>query len=345
MNDRRCRKFLLLFMVLVSVCRAVGVKNLRIEDLVKTSDVIAIADVVEVRAVGPAAPIAFRGQQIPAEAYIAELATRVSIKGSIPNRMSVKYELPTSFIGYQGLRRGTRMVFLRKDGAGYTLADPYYPDFPATASESAPAFGSGDYAAMVVDAMLAVVASSSATAAEKSEILRVDYVIPSSKAAIGAFKSALATAKEPELEQRLQGELIRLGDIGELPSVAHTLLNSLATDNQRVWLLYVIGNDLTNPRAIPALQPLLRSTDNSIREAAAQALWHIADSAAVPSLAKALEDPDEQVRFYAVRGCADIAGQVGWGGPSESEFHEHQQKYLTHWEDWVKSSGAGGPGF
>jgi hypothetical protein len=45
------------------------------------------------------------------------------------------------------------------------------------------------------------------------------------------------------------------------------------------------------------------------------------------------------VRFYAVRACADIAAEAGWGGPSESEFHERQQKYLTHWEGWVKSYG------
>jgi HEAT repeats len=343
MNREQCRRILLLCAVFARLCPAIGVRNLRIEDLVKASDVIAVADVAEVKAVGPAAPLTFRGQQLPAVAYAAELIVRASIKGAIPSHMLVTYKLPTSFIGYQGLRPGTRLVFLRKEGTGYSLADPYYPDLPATAPESTAGFETGDYAAIVVHEMLAVVASSSTTSAQKYEILRVDYVIPTSNEAVAAFKRGLATAREPELTQRLQGELIRLGDISELPNIAQTLLNNLATDNQRVWLLYVIGHDLRNPHAIPALQLLLRSNDNSIREVAAEALWHINDHAAVSNLAMALEDPDELVRFYAVRGCSDIANELGWGGPSESEFHEHQEKYLTHWEDWVKSVGGSVP--
>jgi hypothetical protein len=324
-------------MVSTSVCPAIGIKNLRIEDLVKASDVIVIADVVEVTATGPAPAITFRDKELPAEAYTAELAVRASIKGSISGRLTVNYRLPTLFIGYQGLRRGMRLVFLRKEGTGYGLANPYYPDLPAISVPLESKAASDDYSTIVLHEMLAVIASSSATPAEKSEILRVDYTLPSNSESIAAFKSALGTVVDPDLKQRLQGELIRLGDISEVPDVAHTLLSNLATENQRVWLLYVIGNDLANSRAIPALQPLLRANDDSIREAATEALWHIADFAAVPSLAKALEDPDAQVRFYAVRGCADIAKETGWGGPGESEFHEHQQEYLTHWKDWAKS--------
>jgi HEAT repeat protein len=77
-----------------------------------------------------------------------------------------------------------------------------------------------------------------------------------------------------------------------------------------------------------------------MREAAAQALWHIGHPAAVRSLARALEDPDGLVRFYAVRGCADIAQEVGWGGPGESEFQEHEQQYLAHWRSWAKTFQA-----
>jgi hypothetical protein len=122
-----------------------------------------------------------------------------------------------------------------------------------------------------------------------------------------------------------------------LPDVANLLLTHTASVDQRTWLLYVIGNRVKDRRAIPALEPLLRSGDSSIREAAAEALWHIADTAAVPELVKSLHDPDEQVRFYAVRALSDIANEPGWGGPGESEFHERQQEYLTHWQNWGKT--------
>ncbi|MFY9909810.1 MAG: HEAT repeat domain-containing protein [Candidatus Sulfotelmatobacter sp.] len=336
-------KPLLIACIGLTLCTAIGIENLSIDRLVSASDLIAIADVLDVSDVGPAPPLVFRGQKLSAEAYNVELTVTDIIKGSATGRVLVKYALPASFVGYQGLHRGVRLVFLRKGDTGYTVADPYYPDLPAVgmAPESYSKLEPGDYARSVVREMLAVIASDSATPAQKSEILRVAYALPSNAEAISAFKSGVAAARDPELEQRLQGELIRLEDISELPKVAHTLVGDLATENQRVWLLYVVGNDLKSPLAIPALEPLLRSNDNSNREAGAEALWHIADPSALPSIAKALQDPDEQVRFYAVRACADIANEPDWGGPGEAEFHQHEQKYLTHWEDWIKISEAG----
>jgi len=339
MTRSRLIQFLVLCIAVPFLCPAIGIDNLGIDNLVNASDLIAIVDVLEVSDIGPAPPLSFRGRDLSAETYDAELAVKNIIKGSTTGRVRVKYVLPESFIGYQGLRRGMRLVFLRKEGANYTTTDPYYPDLPAiaTAPESYVRIEPGEYARSVVREMLAVIASDSATLAQKSEILRVAYALPSNAEVVTAFKSGVATAKDPELEQRLQGELIRLGDISELPKIVHTLASHLATENQRVWLLYVVGNDLKNPLAIPALEPLLSSNDNSNREAAAQALWHIADSSALPVLARMLNDTDDQVRFYAVRACADIANEYGWGGPGEEEFHEHEQKYLTHWQDWIKS--------
>ena len=35
------------------------------------------------------------------------------------------------------------------------------------------------------------------------------------------------------------------------------------------------------------------------------------------------------------RGVSDIANEPSWGGPSELQFHQHQQEYLTHWQSWA----------
>ena len=74
---------------------------------------------------------------------------------------------------------------------------------------------------------------------------------------------------------------------------------------------------------------------------AVEALWHIADPNTVPELLRSLQDPDEQVRFYAVRAFADIANEPGWGGPGESEFRNRQQEYLEHWQEWAKAQSPG----
>jgi hypothetical protein len=145
---------LMLASFLMGESLGVGVQNLRIGELVKASDVIVVADVSEPKP-GHAQPASFRGQLLQSRAYSAELAVIRVLKGSIPKRVTVQYQLPVSFVGYEGLHRGTRMVFLRREGSVYGLADPYYPDFPAIAEppSSQPSAGGNDVAATVVHEM------------------------------------------------------------------------------------------------------------------------------------------------------------------------------------------------
>jgi hypothetical protein len=342
MNRSHPWQGLLLWVLLLACSHPVGIQNLRIKELADVADLIAVADVGEVKQVGSAPPIKFRSQRLEARAYSTNLVVVRTIKGEPNRNVTVRYSLPTSFVGYRGLRPGTRLIFLRRERDGYGLANPYYPDFPAITARSGDGSpsGAGDPVEAVVGEMLAVVASTSASLEEKSEILAVDYALPGGERTLAAFKEGLANAQEPDLRQRLMGELIRLGDLGELPGVIQLLLTNTATQNQRISFLYLIGNRLNDPRAIPALEPLLKSSDNTLRAAAVEALWHMADTAAVPELVKALQDPNELVRFYAVRGLSDVANEPGWGGPSESEFHRRQQEYLTHWEKWANGLGT-----
>jgi HEAT repeat protein len=129
--------------------------------------------------------------------------------------------------------------------------------------------------------------------------------------------------------------MVSVGDISEVPNIVRILRANSATENQKIWLVHVISNDITDERAIPAIVPLTRSNDAALRSVAMQALWHMRSSASIPQLALALSDPDRDVRFYAVRALADIANQSGWGGPGEGEFQENEQKYLSHWREWI----------
>jgi hypothetical protein len=329
-------------LILTNRSDSIGIRNLRLEDLVSASEAIAIAEVGHAKMIGPSPPIVFRGHPLQSEQYSCDVAVRQIIKGRLPGRFVVKYSLPISFVGYQGLHPGTRLVFLRREGDSYSPADYYYPDFPAVPMQTAIEGSQSeeeDDTRIVANAMMAVIRSPISSLAEKSEILRVDYALPAGPEVIAALREGLANTHDSDFEQRLDGELLRFGDIGVLPDVVRSLMTDSASDSEKVWLLYVVGNRLKDPRAIPALRPMLKSSDSSLREAALEALWHISDPTAVHDLAQGLHDADERARFYAVRGLADIAKELDWGGPSESEFHEHEQKYVTHWQDWVQSLG------
>jgi hypothetical protein len=112
-----------------------------------------------------------------------------------------------------------------------------------------------------------------------------------------------------------------------------------ATPDQRIWLLYVIGNRITDPRAVGNLRPMLHSASPRLRAVAAQALWNIKSAAALRDIAPLLRDVDEQVRFFAVRALSDIADEPSWGGPGETQFRQHEKEYLDHWENWLKAQG------
>jgi hypothetical protein len=320
-------------------CRSqgIGIPRFNLDEAVNAADLIVIADVKQVRDLGPGKPVKFRNEMLQAEEYSADVSITRTLKGPMLNEISVRYSLPVTFLGYMNLNRGIRMVFLRRDKSEYRLADPYYSNFPATLLPLERNTASETYAQLVLTNMLAVLASASTSSSEKYEILRIDYALPRNEKTIAALRKGLSVSIDSELSENLLGELIRAGDLRQLPVAGDLLLRNSASPNGRRWLLDAIANHVKDPRAVPALQRLLTSPDDSVREAAVEALWHIAAPVAVPALVQKLEDPDEKVQFYAVRGLSDIANEYGWGGPGETEFHEHAQKYLTHWQEWAKN--------
>lgn len=328
---------LLLAIVWCRGAHAVGVPHFSIADAVNSAEVIVVADVEQVRDIGPAQPIQVPTQLLKAEAYAADVSVIRTLKGPPLDRNTVIYSLPVRFIGYTSLTSGTRMLFLKPDAGHYDLANPFYPSFPATLEAPEEIAQPESTSEMVLSNMLAVLASPNTSRSEKYEILRIYYALPNNEEMIAALRKGLAaSAKDPELSVRLEGELIRFGDLNQLPTIVNQVTQHITTATGRELLLSVIGNFIRDARAVHDLEPLLSSPDDSVREAAVEALWHIGTPVVVPTLVQKLDDPDEKVQFYAVRGLSDVANEYGWGGPTEGEFHEHGQKYLTHWRKWAK---------
>lgn len=320
---------------------ATGVPNFTIERVTEEASLIVVGDITEIKDLGVAPPFQFRGKWLQGDAYSADISVRRTIKGPILDHITVTYTLPTVYIGYRNLNTGTRLVFLSGRGNKLRLTDPYYPDFPAVPDTVDSETPSLDPAGSVLGEMLRVLASPEASTSDKNRILSINYALPANGKTVAALRRALTSSRDdPEFAEKVQGELIYFGDVSELPNIANLLLEGTATQRGREWLLYAIGNHIKAPQAVPALRSLLRAPDDSVREAATQALWHINDRSTIDLLIKSLDDPDEMVRFYAVRGLSDIVNEFGWGGPSESEFHDHQQKYAAHWKEWAKSRGV-----
>jgi hypothetical protein len=182
-----------------------------------------------------------------------------------------------------------------------------------------------------------VISSPAAGQGQKYAVLARARGIPNVESFNLSLQAGLDTAENADLRYRIQAELISRDDLFELRPVVDLLLGNTLTEEQRQIFLLAIANNIKSSKSVPMITRLLCSTDLLSRRAVAEALWHIASSNAIPDLVRILQDPDQEVRFYAVRALSDIANEQGWGGPSESQFQDHQQEYLTHWQNWAKS--------
>ena len=127
MNYRRCRSepralpvsfwcgLLFSVVTIEFLPNCAGIRNLHLDELVRTADVIVIAEVTDVEDVGPAQPMTHYDQQLQANAYCANLTLRRTIKGAAPDQRTLTYALPVQFVGYRGLHAGTLITFPAKD--------------------------------------------------------------------------------------------------------------------------------------------------------------------------------------------------------------------------------------
>jgi HEAT repeat protein len=90
---------------------------------------------------------------------------------------------------------------------------------------------------------------------------------------------------------------------------------------------------LVFPQAVPLLTRLLVSSERMVRRAAASALSDVATASVMRPLARtALEDEDEEVRYFAVLGLARAAGEPG---PSLIRFKDKERALIDHWRSWA----------
>ncbi len=92
------------------------------------------------------------------------------------------------------------------------------------------------------------------------------------------------------------------------------------------------------PRARPQLASLMRSHVPSLALAAAMALRQLGIRAAQPDLIHALDHPNQEVRYQAVMGLAELEPGVG-EAPSFPLYQRNEGYYLRLWKRWGQQSG------
>lgn len=307
---------------------------LRLQTLIDSSDCVAVAELKNISSAGEDVA-QINGNEVRGERHNAQLETHRTIKGLCPATATVTFFIPDRFMGYPGIGSGLQLVFLTRADGRYEFANRRYPSLPACPGQSPAVESNLDPVEQVAIELGCVVASPATDKAQKWRALSVSYAIPPSDSFSSALQSAVKSTSDLDLQYRIQMELVRRNDIAATNTVVALLRTGTLTEPVESEFLRAIAIGVRNPKAISSLEPLLSSTDATVRRAAMEALWHIGDAAADRLLIVGLRDSDQEVRYYAIRALADIHHQPGWG-PSVGLFEKDEQLFINHWLDWGK---------
>lgn len=256
------------------------------------------------------------------------------------------------------------IFFLRRGATGgsYIAVDPFHPVVVASPARDANTRGSIDLLGGLTRELVQVFTAPPASllnsqtgvqhlaAAEPVMQLQQIYL-----AAAEAIRSIPYDAAGPELRRIAEtGQvtarlwsldcLFFMGDSDDLEALKLNYLDSVKSilikpEPDLAPTVSSLANSmeghLKSPNAVPTLAALLNSSEVAVRRAAASVLSEIATRATIAPLAKlALNDPDQNVRYYAVLGLA-TATETG-EAPAMDRFEKNEAALLTHWRSWAR---------
>jgi hypothetical protein len=124
--------------------------------------------------------------------------------------------------------------------------------------------------------------------------------------------------------------------VGELPKLFE---NPPPPPANVLWSLVAQRLGELSAQVAPSqLAALLQSVNQELSRAAAVALRQLHNSAAVPYLIDALNHPDQNIRYQAIMGLAELEPGVG-PGPAYGLYQSHESEYIERWRRWWESSG------
>lgn len=102
------------------------------------------------------------------------------------------------------------------------------------------------------------------------------------------------------------------------------------------------NSNVSNPDRTTQLIALVDNKDKGIRFSAAQALRHMKDPTAIPTMVRLMDDPDPFFQYLGMMTLCEMnsPGGKGSGCPSRMLFDKSPEKYKTQWKDWWKTKQA-----
>ncbi len=223
------------------------------------------------------------------------------------------------------------IFFLRRRSGSYEVTSPYYPFLVAGPRQPT---DTGNVLENVIAEFANVIKLNMPRPAriEAVDVLRQ----VSSKTATEALRHAVA---DPDLSVRMRAHaaLLWRNEISAMNEAVDLLLSPPhGAEQYLVASLAASIEGVSDQDAIVFLKRLRSSRQPYVRRATAAALRRTGAAGAIQPLLLLLSDSDQQVRYQAVLGLAEITGQHDWA-PAIDLFQRDEQPYLEHWKLWGKT--------
>ncbi|SRR6266404_1746055 len=230
------------------------------------------------------------------------------------------------------------LLFLTKTGTDtYEFADPF---LGATQFSSLP-IASGDQGLLKLQRVLSAVVQQ-APGIEQLRALQIlqgfDHIADDTLSVV----RPLSESSDPDIALTALGVFLKTKSTDSVLTLKR-YFDSHRSDTQRV-ALFVIGpelSEITNPKALPALEALSTSKFLPIQFGAMDAIRRIRNVNSTPTLIQRLDDSNSTVRYVAVITLAEIYGKYeGDYAPSMYLFDKKPQYYTALWKTWWVERGG-----
>lgn len=338
----RCRNFSrLLWLLGLAGCLPLfcfaqpGPAGPNVAGLVESSSLIVVGRVTSVNKGSTVTVGLPGGAQVSARSFLAALRVDHILKGE-PGEAQLTFEfvLPELPSGrFQAVPDGQYGIFfLRGKHSGYKPTDSGYPFLPAVHSFEPPHGSALNQVTSVLGHVL------TSPEAELSDRLRALEALRSLKNnfTTRVLRQAMS-ASTGDMRLYIAAALVARNDLTGLAPVASALLHSRGLSKYMVSVLAGSLTGLRDPRSVPALSKLIKSSNGATRRGAVVGLRQSHSTAALAPLSQALNDADVWIRYDAVAGMGEITGQDKWT-PAVGEFLQNQEKYLAHWRQWAQAN-------
>ena len=315
----------------------------RLEDIVGRAEVVVIGIVESYVDRGDAVLARADGYQEPGRAVLADVRMTAVIKGQPPARLQVL--IPARALASTGRnqffsrvwtssppRGSSQVFFLEQRGGQFFPTDVSLPCLYAVAPGQE--LGPTPFERVIGSVAAVMDAPDSLPQAKVAAQDVLDGVShPASSAALR--KQLKASAGDFRLQAAVS--LLLRDDLSGLEAAETALREGDARDKMLISLRFAIAEGLKDPAAVPSLGRLLENQDARTRRAAAKALSRTHSPKGIPILARALNDADAEVNFWAVVGLRDMTNQGGM--LSREWFEAHREEQLAGWKAWARERG------